>query len=329
MIIRYSTILLIAAAFLAGEAIAQQEVTLTPVKDNSIYEESDASNGAGEYLFAGRTGTNHGPYNRRALLAFDVAGDLAEDVQVDSVRLTIYVSMVPVFATTPHEFTLHRLTSDWGEEASDAGTPGGQGGGAETGDATWNYAFYDTDEWENQGGDFESAESAVFTVGTSQDTYTVSSTDALVADVQMWHDDPDSNFGWIIIGDESQMHTARRFNSRENATSERRPQLTIYYTESTASERDDLPQTLVLEGNYPNPFEQSTTIRYEVEKPQEVRIDVVDLTGRAVLEIDRGIQVAGPQTFQLSADGLAAGMYMYCVSGNESGRDCRSMVVLP
>lgn len=329
MIIRYSAILLIAGAFLAGDAIAQQEVTLTPVKDNSIYEESEASNGSGDYLFAGRTGTNNGPYNRRALLAFDVTGDLPDDVQVDSVRLTLYVSMVPGFATTPHQFTLHRLTSDWGEEASDAGLPGGQGADAEAGDATWTYSFYDTDEWENQGGDFASAESAVFNVGTSQGTYTVSSTDALVADVQTWHDDPGSNFGWILIGDESQMHTARRFSSRENATSDQRPQLTIYYTESTASDRDDLPQTLVLEGNYPNPFEQSTTIRYEVEKPQEVRIDVIDLTGRAVLEIDRGLQVAGPQTFQLSADGLASGMYMYCLSGSASGRECRSMVILP
>lgn len=329
MIIRYSAILLITGAILAGDAVAQQEVTLTPIKDNSIYEESDVSNGAGAYLFAGRTGTNFGPYNRRALLAFDVAGDLADDIQVDSVRMTLYVSKIPVFASPPDQFTLHRLTSDWGEEASDAGEPGGAGTDAESGDATWNYAFFDTDEWENQGGDFASSESAVFNVGASQGTYTVSSTDALVADVQSWHDDPDSNFGWIIIGDESQMHTARRFHSRENSTSDRVPQLTIYYTESTASERDDLPQTLVLEGNYPNPFEQSTTIRYEVEKPQEVRIDVVDLTGRAVLEIDRGLQVAGPQTFQLSADGLATGMYMYCVSGSQSGRECRSMVVLP
>lgn len=40
---------------------------------------------------------------------------------------------------------------------------------------------------------------------------------ALAADVQMWLDDASSNWGWILLGDESVVSTARRFDSRENA----------------------------------------------------------------------------------------------------------------
>ena len=51
----------------------------------------------------------------------------------------------------------------------------------------------------------------------------------LVTDVQDMLDVPATNFGWIIVGDESKSLTALRLPSRENATPQERPQLTVEY----------------------------------------------------------------------------------------------------
>jgi serine protease len=53
----------------------------------------------------------------------------------------------------------------------------------------------------------------------------------MVADVQSWLDNPATNFGWLVLGDESTGTTAKRFDSRESTSP---PVLTIEYTEPSA-----------------------------------------------------------------------------------------------
>ena len=48
----------------------------------------------------------------------------------------------------------------------------------------------------------------------------------MVADVQSWLDNPASNFGWLVLGDESTIATAKRFDTRESASP---PVLTIQF----------------------------------------------------------------------------------------------------
>jgi hypothetical protein len=58
---------------------------------------------------------------------------------------------------------------------------------------------------------------------------TFNSAPGLVADLQMWLNNPGTNFGWMLISqDEGTAATARRFGSRE-ATATDRPLLTIRY----------------------------------------------------------------------------------------------------
>jgi len=50
----------------------------------------------------------------------------------------------------------------------------------------------------------------------------------MVADVQLWLDNPQTNFGWILVcNDETDGFTARRFGSREDTNNA--PQLFIDY----------------------------------------------------------------------------------------------------
>ena len=50
---------------------------------------------------------------------------------------------------------------------------------------------------------------------------------------------------------------------------------------STVSSEKELPSTISLEQNYPNPFNPQTTITYQIDRPQHVRIDVFNGTGAA------------------------------------------------
>ena len=48
----------------------------------------------------------------------------------------------------------------------------------------------------------------------------------MIADVQAWLDNPANNFGWLVLGDETAIGTAKRFDTRESASP---PMLAIQY----------------------------------------------------------------------------------------------------
>lgn len=209
---------------LPGVALMADEVNLPASKDNTIYSEGALSNAVGDYLFGGETGI--GDF-RRSLIKFDIAAGLPAGVTIDEVQLSLNVSKVPDLDS--HNFSLYRLTSDWGEGSSNA--PGVEGGGtdASTDDATWSHTFFPFNFWTTAGGDYLETASVTALIG-GLGTAIWPSTDALVADVQQWLDQPDSNFGWILIGNETAGGTAKRFNSRENPAVNLRPKLTIMFT---------------------------------------------------------------------------------------------------
>ena len=201
-------------------------VTLEPAKDNTIYEHPSGSlsNGGGDHLFAGKTGQGRAV---RALLAFDISGTIPAGATITSVDLTLRLSRRSTSANKT--LPLRRLSADWGEGTSDAGSGEGGGASSRNGDATWLHTFFNSQVWNTVGGDFSPTASASITVG-DLGTYTWGSTVQMVADVQSWLDDPGGNFGWILIGDESSSRTAKRFDSRENSVAANRPKLAVEFT---------------------------------------------------------------------------------------------------
>jgi hypothetical protein len=199
-------------------------VALVPAKDNTLYEDANGSlsNGAGAFFFAGRT--NMGVI-RRGLIAFDIAGEIPAGSVINNVTLTLHMAM-----SGPGTFavSLHRALADWGEGTSDA--EGGEGGGAvaTVGDATWLHTFYDTNFWTNPGGDFTTTPSASAAIG-GVNFYSWTST-IMATDVQQWLDQPLTNFGWLLKGDESALGTAKKFDSRQGTDPQYWPVLTIDYT---------------------------------------------------------------------------------------------------
>jgi hypothetical protein len=51
----------------------------------------------------------------------------------------------------------------------------------------------------------------------------------MVSDLQSWLDAPVTNYGWLLLGNEASLATAKRFNTRENTSPETRPVLLIEY----------------------------------------------------------------------------------------------------
>ncbi len=224
----------------------------------------------------------------------------------------------------PETFWLHRLTSDWGEGDSDA--PGGEGVGADAaaGDATWIHTFYDSETWDEPGGDFV-ADSSADAVVEATGTYSWGSTAAMVADVQQWVDDPESNFGWIVLGDETApAPTDKRFVSRNNPDEATRPVLTVYYSVATSVEDEIISPSLIMGQNYPDPFRWSTTIPIQLDAPRHVVIRVYDVLGRSVRMLEDETLGEGLHHIEVSGAGLTSGIYFYCRPG-----ECRRMVLIP
>jgi hypothetical protein len=79
-------------------------------------------------------------------------------------------------------------------------------------------------------------------VGKTRQAYTWDSTASMVSDVQDWLADAASNFGWILLGDESMATTARRFDTREATNSANWPTLEVTFSSAAVPE----PSTLIL-----------------------------------------------------------------------------------
>jgi len=231
---------------IAGSAGATM-ISINPSKDNTLYDyvsaQGDLSNALGNHFFTGETAVG---LRRRGVLAFDIAASIPSGSTIIAVSLSMNMSMTG--SSSPRTTELHKLLADWGEGTSQAGGGEGSGAPATPNDATWRHRFYDTIFWTTQGGDFSPTVSASQSVGPVGQ-YSWSSTQ-MVADVQSWLDNPVGNFGWLVLGDETAIATAKRFDTRESANP---PLLTIVYTEPTQS-----PTPTPTAGHTPTPTPSAT-----------------------------------------------------------------------
>jgi len=94
----------------------------------------------------------------------------------------------------------------------------------------------------------------------------------------------------------------------------------------------DQPRELTLFQNHPNPFNQATTIYFELSAASEIQLILYDVRGCPVRQLAGGVFPAG--THRVTWDGLdgsgrhlASGIYVYSLNG-ETMRQTRKMVLL-
>lgn len=75
-----------------------------------------------------------------------------------------------------------------------------------------------------------------------------------------------------------------------------------------------LPDKFSLAGNYPNPFNLTTTIQFDLPEAVEVDVMIVDMLGRVVMTLPARTYAAGMnRTIDVDATSLAPGIYVYRV----------------
>lgn len=191
---------------LFSPAVFADTITLNPSDDATISSYSGMREAGGDAvtMIAGTLGFSGGGVPARALLRFNLS-ELPAGSVVTSAALTVTVTRSGT--ATPQLYTLHRLLTDWTENA-----------------ATWDDSGVNA--W--SGGNFVSPPDATATLGSSGSSAFGSST-GLVNTVQRWLTNSASNFGWILRNqNEVTPQNARRLASREAGSD--MPSLVLDYT---------------------------------------------------------------------------------------------------
>jgi hypothetical protein len=82
----------------------------------------------------------------------------------------------------------------------------------------------------------------------------------------------------------------------------------------------ELPTEFALKGNYPNPFNPTTSISFDLPETADVTVQVLDLLGREVMAIpSQTVHAGANQTVQIDASSLSSGIYLYRVIARTAG----------
>lgn len=78
-----------------------------------------------------------------------------------------------------------------------------------------------------------------------------------------------------------------------------------------------IPKSFLLEQNFPNPFNPSTLINYEVPIKSLVRLEVYDVLGRKITTLVNEEKSAGIYSIQFNGYKLSSGVYYYTLLAND------------
>jgi len=80
---------------------------------------------------------------------------------------------------------------------------------------------------------------------------------------------------------------------------------------SVKSSSSQFPGEYMLYQNFPNPFNPSTVIRYQMAVGSRATLKVYDVLGREIATLVDGEQVAGAHAVTFNAAGISTGTYFY------------------
>jgi len=107
--------------------------------------------------------------------------------------------------------------------------------------------------------------------------------------------------------------------------------LAYIFDQSVSTSTDfihEIPSDLRLEGNYPNPFNPRTTIRYSLPASNKVSLAVYDMLGRQIaVLINDEAQPAGRHEVVFKADGFSSGVYLYRLQASGEVRTGRMILL--
>jgi len=260
-------------------------------------------------LSSGKTNTKRGSEtdghpDRSTLLSWDLTSIPWGSI-IRSVRITLELSQI-----SKHSYDIYEMKRPWVES-----------------EATWNeYALGQSWQVSGADGSADRGSTVLGSIsGSSSGTTTVSLNAAGVAVVQSWVNNPSLNHGFIFPDYISTTHKVN-FSSAKTGPVANRPKLTVTYFRAppiakigfdhiTTSQLQrlsvDVPDKFALKVNYPNPFNPSTKIRYELPKGGKVNLRIFDLLGREVAVLVDEEKQAGRYEVDWQPGNISTGVYLY------------------
>ncbi|MXY08374.1 MAG: DNRLRE domain-containing protein [Rhodothermaceae bacterium] len=136
---------------------------------------------------------------------------------------------------------------------------------------------------------------------------------AAMTAIKGWVDDPSTNHGFILLDYDDSSSDGIDFDSREISAADNRPKLTVTYTPPVGTAVDEvakIPTSAMLLTSYPNPFQNTVNIQYEVRERTHVHLEVMDLLGRSIVTLVEETMGAGTHDVVFNAEGLPSGIYL-------------------
>jgi hypothetical protein len=90
----------------------------------------------------------------------------------------------------------------------------------------------------------------------------------------------------------------------------------------------EVPAAFALQQYYPNPFNPTTQIKYDIAKASYVAIKVFDVLGNEVATVFNGNLAAGKYSADFNASNLATGIYFYSLSVDGQKIDTKKMILV-
>jgi hypothetical protein len=122
-------------------------------------------------------------------------------------------------------------------------------------------------------------------------TYTISDT-LLPGKLYYWH------VSSVDLGGEGSFSSSAHFTTGNFVT-------------DVAQQISAIPKEFGLSQNFPNPFNPSTTIRYDLAKTSNVKLVIYDVLGRVVATLADGVQSANRYSVEWNPSRLSSGVYFY------------------
>lgn len=88
-----------------------------------------------------------------------------------------------------------------------------------------------------------------------------------------------------------------------------------------------LPENFKLYNNYPNPFNPSTTIKFDLNNSSFVKLEIFDAAGRNIQELFEGELSAGQYQYVFNAEKLSSGIYFYKLSTDQNSQTMRMTLI--
>ena len=144
----------------------------------------------------------------------------------------------------------------------------------------------------------------------------------------------DELFDTFIVGSQEVFDADQLISDYGNTTSDHFPVWAKFdFTGGLVSNEEipanDLPNSIRLKQNFPNPFNPSTTISFELNRNARINLEIFDILGRQISSPIRNRQFsAGSHQVTFEADNLSSGVYVYRLSVDNGPSVTRKMTLI-